>query len=273
MSDANLLRIVIAIVGVVLLAAMYYFGTRHKPKQGERVVRRGAPAVNSSERVEPTMGGKVDLSEGLDPETHAELKRLEREIRGEHDEPTDSEIDALTEDDIEDTATSEPAAPRRAPPPNIGNRADDKIERIVSVFVCARPGETIGGAELVVAAEKAGLRFGAMSIFHRLVDGRTDVPPIFSVANMIKPGDFDLSRVAELRTPGVTFFLTLPGPVSALDAWDTMYPAAQRLAELLDAQVLDENKNAIGRQTIQHIRDDLRAWDRKQEKNTIRRSW
>ena len=90
---------------------------------------------------------------------------------------------------------------------------------------------------------------------------------------MVKPGAFDMSRIAELRTPGITFFLTLPGPVSALDAWDTMFPAAQRLAELLDAQVLDENKNAIGRQTIQHIRDDLRAWDRKQEKNTIRRTW
>ena len=82
-----------------------------------------------------------------------------------------------------------------------------------------------------------------------------------------------MARVGALRTPGVTFFMTLPGPIPALDSWDMMLPAAQRVAELLDAQVLDEEHNALGRQRIQHIREELRAYDRKQERNVIKRSW
>jgi cell division protein ZipA len=37
------------------------------------------------------------------------------------------------------------------------------------------------------------------------------------------------------------------------------------MAELLDGVLLDESRNALGRQRIQHLRDELRAWDRQQE--------
>jgi cell division protein ZipA len=58
--------------------------------------------------------------------------------------------------------------------------------------------------------------------------------------------------------------------MSALDAWDAMLPTAQRMAELLDALVLDEERNALGRQRIAHIRDELRAYDRQREQQQIR---
>jgi cell division protein ZipA len=86
---------------------------------------------------------------------------------------------------------------------------------------------------------------------------------------MLKPGNFDLARLDTLHTPGVSFFMTLPAPLPALDAWDAMLPTAQRLAELLDGQVLDEERNALGRQRIAHIRDQLRGWDRDHEGKEI----
>ncbi len=160
-------------------------------------------------------------------------------------------------------AASAPAAPKVPKRSDVGRRpAQLPVERIVSLFVVAREGSHFNGADLVVAAEKAGLEFGDMGIYHRLLDGKRELGPVFSVANMVKPGSFDLSRVDVLRTPGLSFFMTLPAPVSALDAWDAMLPTAQRLAELLDGQVLDEERNALGRQRIAHIRDELRGWDR-----------
>ncbi|MDE3210826.1 MAG: cell division protein ZipA [Pseudomonadota bacterium] len=169
------------------------------------------------------------------------------------------------------------AAPAAAPVPadrterlpprtELGRRpAQLPVERIISLFVVAREGSHFNGPDLIVAAEKAGLEFGDMGIYHRLVDGKRDLGPIFSVANMLKPGSFDLARLDALRTPGVSFFMTLPAPVPALDAWDAMLPTAQRLAELLDGQVLDEERNALGRQRVAHIRDQLRGWDRDHE--------
>ncbi len=164
------------------------------------------------------------------------------------------------------------AAPAVATPPrsDVGRRPPQlTVERIVTLFVVAREGQLFNGADLVVAAEKAGLEFGDMGIYHRLLDGKRELGPIFSVANMLKPGSFDLTHLDNLHTPGVSFFMTLPAPLPALDAWDALLPTAQRLAELLDGQVLDEERNALGRQCIAHIRDQLRAWDRDHEGSEI----
>ncbi len=163
-----------------------------------------------------------------------------------------------------------PTAPREMPRSDLGRRpADLPVDRIVTLFVVAREGGHFNGTDLVVATEKAGLEFGDMGVYHRLVDGKRELGPIFSVANMLKPGNFELSRLDMLQTPGVSFFMTLPAPIPALDAWDAMLPTAQRLAELLDGQVLDEERNALGRQGIAHIRDQLRGWDRDHEGKEI----
>ncbi len=222
----------VALAGAVFLLLVYFLGRPRKPDQGRRLFgRKPVPG-----RREPSLGedGEALPEEAVD----AELAALDRAL-GDAPQP----------------ATRDAAA---APPPD--------FEKIVSLHVAAREGATIHGADLVVAAEKAGLTFGAMSIFHRAVDGRPGQPPVFSVANMVKPGTFDLRNLEQVQTPGLSFFMTLPGPLSGLDAWDAMLPAAQRMAELLDAVVLDDQRNALGRQRIAHIRDDLRAWDRKREK-------
>ncbi len=225
----------VALAGAAFLVLVYFLGRPRKPDQGRRLFgRKPAPG-----RREPSLG---DDGEALP------------------DEAVDAELAAL------DEALGNPApAPRRdaaaAPAPD--------FEKIVSLHVAAREGGMIHGADLVVAAEKAGLSFGAMNIFHRTADGRPGQPPVFSVANMVKPGTFDLRDLEQLHTPGLSFFMTLPGPLSGLDAWDAMLPAAQRMAELLDAVVLDDQRNALGRQRIAHIRDDLRAWDRRREQAAV----
>ena len=229
------------LLGAVVLALIYVFGGPKKPEQGERrPVRRNS---GEPERVEPTFG---------DPDAL----------------PTQGELD-VSQIDSFDTSDIPPSV-RSAARSAIGKRPEQSIERIVTLFVAARGSELLAGPDVVVAAEKAGLEFGDMGIFHRLVLGKKADGPVFSMANMVKPGTFDMSRIDELRTPGLTFFLTLPGPLSALDAWDAMLPAAQRMAELLGGNVLDEERNALGRQRIAVLRDELRAWDRKREGPEVR---
>jgi cell division protein ZipA len=247
---ANELRIIIAIIGVIAFSLIWLFGKPKRPKQGRRnpVMREN----DSGERIEPTFGD-TDLDESLNAE-QGELN-----------------IDFAT-DELEKlgSAIAAKRAPVESSKPLRGVRPEQPIERIITLFVSSRAGGTMHGPNLVVAAEKAGLTFGDMGIFHRLISGKPEAGPIFSMANMVKPGNFDMRHIEELHTPGVSFFMTLPGPLPALDAWDAMLPTAQRLAELLDANVLDEERNALGRQRVAHLRDELRAWDRKQERNNIR---
>ncbi len=239
------------VIGAAVLVLIYLFGRPKKPEQGERRVVRSAA---SGERVEPTFGDP-DAVEGepeqgeLNVDMHAELDRLGAAVAEQHAETVDT------------------GSAQRS---NLGARPEQPIERIVTLYVAARAGDSLAGSDVVVAAEKAGLQFGDMGIFHRLVLGKKADGPVFSMANMVKPGSFDMTELDNVRTPGVILFMTLPGPLPALDAWEMLLPTAQRLAELLDAQVLDEGRNALGRQRIAHLRDELRAWDRQQERNQIR---
>ena len=231
LSDTNLMRIGIGVVAVIVFLVIL-FTSRSRQAQGRRLA---AATSDGGERVEPTL----------------------REV-----------IEAESADAGAGAAVDEPGpAPVAAA---VGSRPPGEHDKIVSVFLVARAGQSIAGSDLVVAAEKAGLVYGHMNIFHRMVDQHPELGPIFSVANLVKPGWFDLRAIKDLQTPGVNFFITLPGPLSALDAWDTLLPTAQRMAELLDAVLLDEQRNALGRQRIANIRDEMRAYDRAREKATIR---
>ncbi len=154
-----------------------------------------------------------------------------------------------------------------------GQRDESDHERIVTLYVVAADGFEIHGHDLMVAAEKAGMVHGHLNIFHRLVDTKPELGPVFSMANMVRPGSFDLAKMDQVSTPGVVIFMTLPGPVAALEAWDMMQAAANRLAGLLQAQVLDDQRTPLGRQRIASLRDELRAYDRKRESLQIKPDW
>ncbi|HEX7341027.1 MAG TPA: cell division protein ZipA [Rhodanobacteraceae bacterium] len=249
------------ILGLIVLALIWLFGRPRTPGQGRRM-----PTHDRDNRHEPVLGSDVDdvpvpemesmspRQGELDVDMREELERLGATLAGER-AAAHAAADPVAAPAVAPAATS-----------RLGKRpADQPVERIVSLFVVAREGRRFHGPDLVVAMEKAGLEFGAMRIFHRLLDGKQEMGAVFSVANMLKPGSFDMSKLDDLETAGLSFFMTLPGPLSALDAWDTMLPTAQRLAKLLDGQVLDEERNALGHQRIAYIRDDLRSWDRRRE--------
>ena len=246
MSDVRLMQIAIVVAGLILVAAIWYHGTRpRKTSQGRRV----EPEQRTGERLEPTLGAQIeeelaDAGEAAaDPGEQAEMELF-------------------------DSAVGDPATPNA----ELGRRVSSEFDKIVTLYVAARAGQVLRGPDIGVAAEKAGRTFGHMNVFHRLVEGRPEMGPVFSVANIKKPGSFEMGEIQELETPAIAFFLTLPAPVSALDAWDAMHPTAQRMAELLDGVLLDEQRNALGRQRVAHLRDELRAYDREQEEPPITRS-
>lgn len=236
MSDTALLRIGILAAGLLLIVAIFLFGRPKKKPQGRRVE---SAEPSGGERREPVLGEDgVPLAES----------RIEP---GMGDEGQQAELGL---DDADAGAASD-----------LGKRATQDFDKIVSLFVAARAGEQLRGEDIVVAAEKTGLVFGHMNVFHRLVEGHPERGPIFSMASIMKPGSFDMANIRAMETPAIAFFLTLPAPLTALDAWEKMLPTVQRMAELLDGLVLDDSRNPLGRQRIAHIRDELRAYDRQHQ--------
>ena len=238
LSDAAILRIIIGSVFVCIIIYILLSSRRHS-----------RPLSTPAVRIDPEMHS--------DPEQDAEYDGAALLQAGE----TEFREQAKLHFDSEPQARSNS---------HVGMRSNDAYEKLVMLYLAAKSGHSISGAELVLATEKVGLVYGHNNIYHRLAEGANANEPIFSMANVIQPGYFDLDQIDTLQTPGVSFFITLPGPVTAIQAWDSMLPIAERMAQLLDAVLLDSDHNALGRQRILHIKEELRAFDRDKERQTIK---
>ena len=138
----------------------------------------------------------------------------------------------------------------------------DAGEKIVVLHVVAGRGYCFTGPALVEAARNMGLEHGKHEIFHRTMNTRNGAVAVFSMASMVKPGTFDLSRVDDMETPGVALFLRLPAPFDGLTAFEQMLETARRLADSLDGYLLDSQRCDLTQQAVEHIREELREYRR-----------
>jgi cell division protein ZipA len=129
--------------------------------------------------------------------------------------------------------------------------------------VVARDPQGFNGDDILQILLACDLRFGDMSFFHRteFEAGRGAIQ--FSVANMMQPGVFDIDNMGDMITPGLVFFLTLPGPEDMMQAFDYMLETARAVARNLGADVLDESRSVLTRQAIEHSRHQLRELERR----------
>lgn len=256
--SAEQLRLILILIGAAILLLIWLL---HKPEGKRRRLgarRRepnidpspGRPESPSSERAEPEQTRLPDLGEEF--ATPVEPAPASRPAR--RREP----VLAVDPEPVPDPAKAVPDRGGSDPP---GAAADQGLAPcIVTLYLRVRGQRKISGLSLLDAAIKAGLRFGEMKIFHRRHRGASR--PVFSMANITRPGSFDPAGWNLFETQGVTLFMTLPGPVSALDAWDAMLATGQRLASMLDAELLDEAHCLLTRQRIAQIREQMRAFDR-----------
>lgn len=248
------LRVILLLIGAAILAAIYFFSGSGKQRQARNSEKRQSGHA-ASERATPTLDGAPDRDPPAETVTR-ELKRLGELISRERKparrppaEPPPSRTAGPDPGRTPDKPADKPSKPEPDP------------DRIVVLYVRARGGQRITGARLVEGARMAGLEYGDMKIFHRLDEsGHREV--IFSMANMVAPGTLDQAHEPEFSTPGVALFMQLPGPLRALDGWDAMLATARRLAELWEADMLDENHSNLNRQRIQQIREEMREYDR-----------
>ena len=152
------------------------------------------------------------------------------------------------------------AIPEAAPKPPPRKPAGPPPDKIVTMFLLGRDNRRIPGAELLQATVSTGMEFGDMNIFHRLPEGGER--PVFSMANAAKPGHFERDEWNTFETSGVVLFMTLPGPLDALDGWDALLATARRMAEILNADLLDAERNPITRQREAQLREEMRDYDR-----------
>jgi len=155
------------------------------------------------------------------------------------------------------------ATPESSPEPAPQKAAFQEVEEVIVMNVFAKDDSGFNGADLMRVILACGMRYGEMDIFHREEEG-AGAAIQFSMANLVKPGTFDLDNMDNFSTPGVSFFLSLPGPKNSMKALDYMYETAQCVVKNLNGELKDEMHSAMTSQTIEHSRQKVRDFERRQ---------
>ncbi len=211
------LRIIILIIGLIILAIIYYFGTREKKDDSYDF-------LNEADDVLPQNADSLTKPNALPQKQFS---------------PSVEEVDELHQ----------------------SNKASqsNNSDKIITLFLHAKEGQQFDWHLIQSAAEQVGLEFGQDNLYYRFKGFGANKELLFMVANMLKPGIFK----PDMRTTGLVLIMTLPGAMSALDLWDTMFPVGERIAKILGGNLTDEHHNLFTRQRIAAMREEMREFDHK----------
>ncbi|MCG8294676.1 MULTISPECIES: cell division protein ZipA [Pseudomonas] len=284
------LREWLILIGIIVIAGILFDGWRRmrggKGKLKFRLDRSYANAPDDEGGAEVLGPSRVlethkepELDESDLPSVSAPVREREREPkpakaakRGKrnHSEPQQGDLNLAAQarepdlfaDDKDDFvadnnrhgAAASASTPVKELPP---------AEEVLVISVISRDEGGFKGPALLQNILESGLRFGEMDIFHRHESMAGHGEVLFSMANAVKPGVFDLDDIDHFSTRAVSFFLGLPGPRHPKQAFDVMVAAARKLAHELDGELKDDQRSVLTAQTIEHYRQRIVEFERR----------
>jgi cell division protein ZipA len=178
--------------------------------------------------------------------------KLPRDVRAK--EPVLNSVVTSKAPEREETAES------KAPKPAQPIQPDSKV---VTVRIVPLVDERFNAEKLVLGLRAAAFTHGEFDIFHNhdaLGSGRIR----YSVASLVEPGSFDLSKLKDSEFPGVSMFMVLPAPEDGLALFDEMMACAHRLAKDVGGRLVDEQGSLFSVQRERYMREEVIEFLRQQ---------
>lgn len=233
------------------------------PSGGARVV-----GYRNESDVEEMSRAVRQRAEASKPKLTVPIRKPEQSSLFQEDPaPSPGAVDVAQAEGIPDTV------PETAEKEAVDNResratpARQKPSAVVSVVVMhlmAGEGKVFAGQPLLDALLAEGLRYGSMKIFHRHASDDGSGPVLYSVANSVNPGTFDLNDMDEFTTPGVSFFFAMEDVDDPAVAFELLLGAARQMATDLGGTLKDESRSVLTRQTEEHYRQRIADYCRSQ---------
>jgi cell division protein ZipA len=132
---------------------------------------------------------------------------------------------------------------------------------LIILNIMSPQGQLFTGEGIHAVMTSAGLTHGEHLIYHYMQDGSA----VFSIANTIEPGFFELAKLKTIATPGLAVFMQLPGPVECRKALTSLLDVSKRIAVALSGELCDESRSVLTQQTISHLTEKVEAYRLKQQ--------
>jgi len=231
--DADLLRIILVVFGLLVIAGVYWWE------------RRGRTGDTEPDDEDPL------LREDIEPEGKREPRLGPWE--GNTEQGGGARGGDASQTSLSESVSDEALEPEREavpePPPG---------PMLVALYV-ASLGEPFGGAAIVHAAGRCGLEPGEMDIFHCSLGEGPRRQVLFSMANMVTPGTFPFGAMAEFQSPGLTLFAQLDGSPDDPGRMEELLGTGHALAEELDAELRDGQRQPLTREVEDELREQVMA--------------
>lgn len=115
----------------------------------------------------------------------------------------------------------------------------------VILFIAAPTNHEFNGTDVLDALDNAGLIFGDMHVYHRLVLGPQGEHSLFYVANGVKPWTLVPEEVAVSSTPGLSLILNLPSSIPNDEAIRDFVHTAQLLNQTLGGILKNQHQQVV----------------------------
>ncbi len=267
------LREWLIVIGIIVIAGILFDGWRRMrgskgklkfkldrnianslPDEDESTELLGPPRVVSRAQ-EPSFDEEpLPSMSARDARDGGKRRTQEPQQRDLHFSSDDEPVPTLLDPVLDETDATANEADQDLPP----------VEEVLVINVISRDSHGFRGPALLQNILESGLRFGEMDIFHRHESMAGNGEVLFSMANAVKPGTFDLDDIDHFTTPAVSFFLGLPGPRHPKQAFDVMVAAARKLSQELNGELKDDQRSVLTAQTIEHYRQRIVDYERRQ---------
>jgi len=174
-------------------------------------------------------------------------------------------VDPHLEQEVEKLPSELPLQPVNFAGANAESLASRGIpELVLEIHAIARDPAGFSGKDVLFLFNSCDLRFGEKDIFHRFEQADGEGCIQFSVAQSYEPGIFVPAAMAQQHFRGLSFFMSLPGAKKPLEAYEAMSEMALVVARKLRADVYDGARSALTPQTMEHDRQQIMDFERRQ---------
>lgn len=137
---------------------------------------------------------------------------------------------------------------------------------IASLSIISLNQSGFNGRVIDQAAQRIGMEFGPMNIYHLKNTGHEGCRNYFSLANLYQPGEFDLKNISDFSTDGLTLFMNVPRTANPPITFEKMLDAAKSLCRMLGGELRDQQQRPLSeaglgniRAQIAHLAGEMRA--------------
>jgi cell division protein ZipA len=212
-----------------------------------------AESKNEEGRAHATLAEKLSLSE----QAHNLVKRKKAETIRKRREPKIAEEQMHIDFDDKPNAILEPKEELKTKPAQ-----SEQPQEVLVLNVKSAGDNPIPGSALLPMLLTLGFKFGDQDIFHRHVNSNGKGPVLFSLANMFKPGNFDIDNLENFTTGGISLFMILPIEGEPHQVFNMMHNAARKIADEFTAQIYDGRRTLLTKQSLQQYVEKIREFER-----------